>query len=201
MPKSPSLCHPEKSNKAFGLCSSCYQRDRKALELKKEMRTPNCHPERPYHSKGYCKSCYERQRLIDNPDKKNKKYEKVKSWHENNPGRWKTLAEKRKNDPNLKMRDKISKIKHKLRSYSITYEEYQNFLKLNGEFCAICLKKLTSKNRHLDHDHISMKIRGFLCNGCNRGLGYLKDSIEGLEKALQYLKNPIGDVLYERRKR
>ncbi len=41
---------------------------------------------------------------------------------------------------------------------------------------------------HEDHDHDTGVFRGWLCGNCNRGIGYLGDTIEGLEKALAYLK-------------
>lgn len=49
-----------------------------------------------------------------------------------------------------------------------------------------------SKEYHLmclDHDHLTNKFRGWLCHKCNSGIGHLGDNIEGLEKALAYLRN------------
>jgi len=39
-----------------------------------------------------------------------------------------------------------------------------------------------------DHDHITNEYRGWLCEGCNTGIGKLGDTIEGLKQALAYLK-------------
>ena len=39
----------------------------------------------------------------------------------------------------------------------------------------------------VDHDHQSGKIRGMLCNHCNRGLGHFRDDPMLLEFAAQYL--------------
>ena len=39
----------------------------------------------------------------------------------------------------------------------------------------------------LDHDHATKKFRGWLCNACNLGLGYFKDSPMLLNKAAAYL--------------
>ncbi len=41
---------------------------------------------------------------------------------------------------------------------------------------------------HLDHCRNSRKYRCFKCKNCNVGFGHLGDSIEGLERALKYLK-------------
>jgi hypothetical protein len=43
----------------------------------------------------------------------------------------------------------------------------------------------------LDHDHDTNEIRGWLCDQCNTGIGKLGDNIEGLEKALKYLKSVV----------
>lgn len=39
-----------------------------------------------------------------------------------------------------------------------------------------------------DHDHKTLKFRGWLCHSCNRGLGVMNDSVEQLEAAIDYLK-------------
>jgi phage/plasmid primase-like uncharacterized protein len=59
----------------------------------------------------------------------------------------------------------------------------------SGTPCDLCgrIDKL-----HLDHDHGTGKMRGFLCKQCNIGLGHLGDSEESIERALQYLKRANG---------
>ena len=63
--------------------------------------------------------------------------------------------------------------------------------------CPICLStedqvagKGNKKNGSwvLDHDHHTDKFRGWLCHGCNRGLGAFKDNPKYLENAIIYLK-------------
>jgi hypothetical protein len=41
---------------------------------------------------------------------------------------------------------------------------------------------------HIDHDHTSGKVRSLLCNGCNRGLGYLQDDPDLLRRAADYIE-------------
>lgn len=46
----------------------------------------------------------------------------------------------------------------------------------------------TGKAPAIDHDHDTGAFRGWLCLYCNLGIGQLGDSVEGLERALRYLK-------------
>ena len=40
---------------------------------------------------------------------------------------------------------------------------------------------------HLDHNHITDEFRGYICINCNHGLGKFNDSVEKLQKAMDYL--------------
>lgn len=54
--------------------------------------------------------------------------------------------------------------------------------------CGIDLNVKSGRKAVLDHDHNTNTFRGWLCSFCNLGLGYLNDDVEGVEKALAYLK-------------
>lgn len=58
------------------------------------------------------------------------------------------------------------------------------------ELCDCC-NKVTDR-LVLDHDHATGKFRGWLCHTCNTGLGKLGDTVEGLERALDYLRANTG---------
>ena len=62
-----------------------------------------------------------------------------------------------------------------------------------GGQCAVCGVTLTTgkgwgTQTHIDHDHVSGKIRGLLCARCNTSIGRLGDSVDGLMRAVEYLR-------------
>ena len=77
------------------------------------------------------------------------------------------------------------------RHYKITLEQYYELYDKQMGKCAICGKHQTEFKRaiNVDHDHTTGKVRGLLCNGCNSGIGYFKDSIDLLTQAIKYLKD------------
>lgn len=63
-------------------------------------------------------------------------------------------------------------------------EAYKGAHKLKKETCELC----GARDRlHIDHDHITNKVRGVLCSGCNNKLGSIGDNAEFINKALEYL--------------
>jgi len=77
--------------------------------------------------------------------------------------------------------------------YGITPEKYEKMFREQNGKCAICGDTDGKSARGtttfcVDHCHKTGKIRGLLCNNCNRCLGLLKDDPSVLEKAIEYLK-------------
>lgn len=57
--------------------------------------------------------------------------------------------------------------------------------------CAIChteLAELGSRDRHVDHCHVTGSLRGVLCPTCNMGIGLFRDNPEVLDRAAEYLR-------------
>lgn len=83
--------------------------------------------------------------------------------------------------------------KRTLKKYDLTLEGYDELFRDQKSKCAIC--KTSKRNRHgtfnVDHNHVTGKVRGLLCDLCNRGLGSFKDNIQALEEAIIYLRNGI----------
>jgi hypothetical protein len=71
-----------------------------------------------------------------------------------------------------------------LREYNLTVEQYNQMFVDQGGLCAICDKNLRLV---VDHCHLTGKIRGLLCDRCNRGLGYFKDNPKALLNASKYI--------------
>ena len=80
------------------------------------------------------------------------------------------------------------------RKFDLSLVEYGKILVSQDGKCAICgsedggTRNGKPKALAVDHDHKTRKIRGLLCESCNQGLGKLKDDIEILLKAVEYLR-------------
>lgn len=75
--------------------------------------------------------------------------------------------------------------------YGLSPEDYQLILDKQEDRCAICGQKFGEHRHHkphVDHDHMSGKVRGLLCFNCNSGIGHLKDDPALIQRALNYLK-------------
>lgn len=88
-----------------------------------------------------------------------------------------------RNEKNPRMKD--WKTDHQTRKrYGIDANTYKQRMSTSDK-CEVCA---ATTELCYDHDHGTMMFRGVLCRACNRSIGQLGDSIEGLEKALNYLR-------------
>ncbi len=73
---------------------------------------------------------------------------------------------------------------HKAKSaYGIPLDEYEQLMR-EGR-CGICGN---TERLRIDHCHASERVRGVLCDSCNKGLGFFKDDPARLRAAIRYLK-------------
>ena len=72
------------------------------------------------------------------------------------------------------------------RFYSLSLEDWNRLFQEQEGTCAICNEEFTDKIC-VDHDHETGKVRGLLCDKCNRGIGQFNDSTEKLYNAIKYL--------------
>jgi len=79
---------------------------------------------------------------------------------------------------------------HLRRKYGITIEKYAEMLRLQDGRCAICKTDNPGKGKrhfHVDHDHLSGKVRGLLCVKCNMGIGSFDDDVMLMHMAAAYV--------------
>lgn len=84
---------------------------------------------------------------------------------------------------------KKSQLKHR---YGVSIEQYDEMLVRQSGVCAICEEACdTGRSLAVDHCHETGRVRGLLCNRCNRALGGFQDNPELLMAARQYLLTSI----------
>jgi len=69
--------------------------------------------------------------------------------------------------------------------YNISSAQYNNLAAKVKFQCCICERKLKLV---VDHNHKTGLVRGLLCPTCNSGLGFFKEDIIMLQRAIQYLQ-------------
>ena len=72
--------------------------------------------------------------------------------------------------------------------YGVSDEEYDALMRKQNQACAICKGKFSEESLpYVDHDHSSGWVRGLLCRDCNFAIGLLRDSVEHLQSAVEYI--------------
>lgn len=148
---------------------------------------------KPVQARGWCKGHYKSMYWNHTPQAK--QYQKEFRARPEILEYKKLWARKAENQP--------KRIEAKLVSrYGITRAEYDARLEQNEFKCEICAQPVKSQFAprdvsrngpdrdvvHVDHDHVTGRVRGLICGGCNNGLGYFRDSPEFLAAAIAYLE-------------
>lgn len=75
------------------------------------------------------------------------------------------------------------------RLYGITMEERDEIFASQDFKCAICRDEFPDfQSAHVDHCHTTQVVRGILCQGCNQGIGLMKDSPDIMRAAALYVE-------------
>ena len=77
----------------------------------------------------------------------------------------------------------------KVSRYGLSVDEYEAMLSAQNGVCKICQKPQEGKALAIDHDHKTGKVRGLLCETCNRGIGCLQDDPALLRSAISYIED------------
>lgn len=123
---------------------------------------------RPY---SWCKACVSAASQLWKKKNPKKHVEYCKQWRLDNPDKWKDVRYQYE--------------------YGISLQDYNCFYRAQNGCCAICKTSQEELKRTLavDHSHRTGKVRGLLCDSCNKGIGNLHDSIDRLASAIVYLKD------------
>lgn len=165
-------------------CKECNQ-TKPLSEFHKDKKVSDGHNTR-------CKFCRKEEQRIYYQENRDRILEYQKNYNDNNLEN----ARKKSRDWHHKNKDTKYLDGRLQRVYGITLEDYSRMLDEQNNVCAICGKPESAihnktkeiKRLAVDHDHVTGKVRGLLCAQCNKGLGSLGDTIEAIEKTLNYLK-------------
>lgn len=113
--------------------------------------------------------------------------ERVRKWQHDNPERVRETRRRRNAHPDRQRKQRDTYYR---RTYGISADDADAILEAQNHRCAICMKPAPERlaSMHLDHDHDTGAIRGFLCLDCNQGLGKLRDDPSLLLRAVVYLR-------------
>lgn len=107
-----------------------------------------------------------------------------RTWRQKNPEKSRA-ASKRWAEANAdRVRDRRLQ-----RKFGITLAQYNQMLADQKNTCAICKGPPSGKGAfHVDHDHISGKVRGLLCLSCNTAIGLLRERTDLAYSLVAYLE-------------
>ena len=139
---------------------------------------------KPARTLGLCRNHYEKQLRQRNPAFAERQRENCRRWSRKFPERIKEINFRwvTKN----KERVRQTKRKWGLAKYGLTVEGYDRIYKKQRGRCVICGKR---QKLHVDHDHLTNKVRGLLCFRCNYGLGWWSEDISRMKRAIVYLRS------------
>ncbi len=99
-----------------------------------------------------------------------------------NPAKWKEWNDR----GNLNSKSNDLK-----RQFGIDLNGYNKLFSIQNGMCKICGVHQSKLNiaLHVDHDHITGRIRGLLCKKCNSMIGFACENVEILRKAIGYMES------------
>jgi Recombination endonuclease VII len=148
------------------------------------------------HIKQVTKAWYENNRESESQkskvwreENKERHSEMTKNWRKENRESYRVTARNWYHNNPQKTKNTIIKKK-----YGISLEDYDILFTACGGVCEICGEPETAKHQNgsvkmlaVDHDHETDMVRGLLCSRCNTAIGLLRDRVDLLFTAAEYL--------------
>lgn len=153
-----------------------------------------------------CRSCCAKASSVSRAKRDHEEAKAVKqAWYKKNQekilARYATKREERRKttaewDVQHPDQKKLNIRKSRLRRfYGLTLQDYDGLKSQQDNRCAICgvipdgNAAKSYDGFHVDHNHVTGRVRGLLCGNCNTGIGMLKESEVVLQSAIQYLRH------------
>jgi len=108
---------------------------------------------------------------------------KLKRYYERHPD--KIMEKNKKRSASGRLRE-CQRNSHLKIFYGLSLDKYNEMYEAQEGKCLICGEH--KDKLMVDHDHKTNKVRGLLCTHCNTGIGFLKDNVNNLKKAIDYLE-------------
>jgi hypothetical protein len=85
---------------------------------------------------------------------------------------------------------------HRFRTYGLSVIDFQKMVAQQNGVCAICREpERGGRSLSVDHNHITGHIRALLCSGCNKAIGFLRESPLLARAAATYLEQQLAKEL------
>ena len=97
--------------------------------------------------------------------------------------------------PEYKCKNRAWRLKN---IYGLSLNDYDAIAEKQNNVCAICKKPNDDRFLVVDHNHNTNKVRGLLCDKCNRAIGALGDDPKRLQNAILYLIRSEADKSWDR---
>lgn len=150
-----------------------------------------------------CDTCYKKYKRRNNPETMRKFLESRRRWHKLNPEksreikrRYITRHPERIKAKNLAWRARTpekqafyKRTQRVKKKFGVSVAELEAFRTSQGGHCAICS---VTENVFVDHNHKNGTLRGLLCSHCNSMIGFARENIEVLAKAIKYIREHNG---------
>lgn len=125
-----------------------------------------------------CKKCLTKRQQEPQNKKRKQKYTKEYQKRPKVKERLRKLSKK----PKYKETVKKGQLRRK---FGLTLDEYYKMIQQQKGLCIIC----KFPEIVVDHNHKTNKVRGLICQRCNKILGFAQDDINLLQGCINYLKD------------
>jgi len=110
-----------------------------------------------------------------------------KDWVSGNAGKRKSSVRKYENRAEVKVLRKSLARKRLLKQHGWVESDFMLQMYRQNSLCYGCRMPIDSSTAKIDHCHITGRVRGLLCNGCNLLLGGVADDPMHLRRLIAYL--------------